>query len=351
MSKEMIKKMINEVLGVPENLTKTARIVYDEVYNAIPDDIDFDDIDGFNKTIYGDFEIADYKFNEINFSMDIREHSDFELIGMSTGEQSKITKKFKLKSQVKNKFEITFRFIGPKETTGADIKNLMKSKRAEFIGSIGHELKHRYDFSKIRKSPLASRVKYQSTSGRGFGDITPINKFIHFMYYAHIVESLVRPSELASIIDDGQITKKEFYNFITSTRTYKTLTELKNFNYDTFKTEVKEEIPKIKQLFDYNDVDYDGLSDDQIVEKTLELAFKNIISWQGQNMVSFLSQHPLEAIFGFRGEKQIFFDNFIKHLERFGDNYEKFYIYEIKLFNQVGEKMIRKIIKLYDLSK
>jgi len=351
MSRTIIKRVLKEVLGVPSNLTQTAKEVYEAIYNDIPENLDFDDIDNYSNEIDGDFTISDYKFKKIEFSMSIREHDTLEMVGMATGAKSKLTKKFKIKTKIDDTFNLSFRFIGPKETTGSDIKSFMNENRAEFIGSIGHELKHRYDISKKRKTSLHSKARYQAISGRGFGNIKPINRFIHFLYYTHIAESLVRPSEIAALIDDGDITKKEFVSFLTNTRTYKMLLEIRDFTYEKFKEDIKSEIPNLKKLFDMNDIGYENLSDDEIVELTLDLVYKNIKNWIGGTAHGFLTQNPFEGLFGFRGEKEIFFDNFIKNLEKFGDNYEKFFNYEIKMFHYVSDKMIRKLIKLYDLAK
>jgi hypothetical protein len=351
MSRTLIKQILKEVLGVPSNLTQTAKEVYEEIYRDIPENLDFDGINNYSSEIDGDFTISDYKFKKIEFSMSIQEHNTLEILGMATGTKSKLTKKFKVKTKIDDTFNISFSFIGPKETTGSDIKSFINKNRADFIGSIGHELKHKYDFSKKRKTSLHSRARYQAISGRGFGNITPINRFIHFLYYTHIVESLVRPSEIAALIDDGDITKKEFVSFLTNTRTYKTLLEIRDFTYEKFKEDIKSEAPNLKKLFDMNNIGYENLSDDEIVELTLRLVYLNIKNWIGGTAHGFLTQHPLEGLFGFRGEKEIFFDNFIKNLEKFGDNYEKFFNYEIKMFHYVSDKMIRKLIKLYDLAK
>lgn len=352
MSRSHIKKILREALGVPQNIVNVARKIFDDVLNVIPKEDSFEELNGFETKIKGSFEISDLKFKGVEFGIELVEHDELVLIGMATSEMSKLTSDYQIKRvKVKDSFNILFRFAAPKDTTGGELIEFIRNNRPEFIGSIAHELKHKYDSFKKPISSLPSRIRYSATSSRGFGNIHPINKFIHLMYYTHIVESLVRPSEIAALIDDGEINKKDFYKFVTSTRTYQTLLELRNFTYEKFKEDVKSELPKIKQLFDQNDIEYDNMTDDQIVERTLDLVYHNIKQWQGSEMMGKIVENPFEAILGFRGQKKIFFDNFVKKLERFGENYEKFFKYEIKMFNFVSEKMIRKIIKLYDLAK
>jgi hypothetical protein len=347
----MHKKILKEALGVPSNLIQTAKEIYGEIYNDIPENIDFDEINEYLTIIKKNFNISDYYFNQVVFSMGIQYSNTLEIVGMSTYDDNKLTKDFKLETKITNTFNLSFRFIGPKKTTGSDIKNYMVKNRPEFIGSIAHELKHKFDFYKKTKTSIPARSKYVTASESGFGDVQSINEFIFYLYYIHVLESLVRPSEIAALIDDGNVTKKEFINFLFNTRTYKTLLNIKNFNYEKFKNDIKSEIPKLKKLYDTNDIEYENLSDDQIVELTLDLIYKNIKNWVRENVNKFLTVNHLEVIFGFSGEKKIFYDNFIKDLNRFGNDYEKFFNYEIKMFHYVSNKMIRKLIKLYDLAK
>ena len=104
-----------------------------------------------------------------------------------------------------------------------DIKEYLKKEKNEIISSITHELKHKYDDYKKPKNSLTARGEYSAYTNRGFGDIDPINKFLHHLYFTHSIENLVRPSELAGSIQSGEISKKDFYNFLMDNRIYKEL--------------------------------------------------------------------------------------------------------------------------------
>jgi hypothetical protein len=346
-----MKKEFKEALGVPSNLINTANKLYDLIINIIPPSYTFEELDGFNEVINGEFEIGDHTFSGVNFEINLREHDTLEIAGMHTGEKAKVTDKFKFKTKLGKKFELGFNFVGPRTTTGQDIIDLIKKEKLEFVGSISHELKHRYDKFKNPKMGLGLKSRYVVASNRGFGDIRPINEFIHYLYYTHIVESLVRPSEIAALIETGEISKKDFYKFLTDTRTFKRLSNIRNFDYNEFKENIKSEIPKIKELFDFNDISYEGMSDDEILEKTLDLVYKNLRDWEASFVHQRLLDNPLEALFGFTGAKDTFFQNYLKNMERFGNDYNKFFNYEIKLMNYIGDKMIRKISKLYDMAR
>ena len=66
-------------------------------------------------------------------------------------------------------------------------------------------------------------------------------------------------------------------------------------------------------------------------------------------MIELLVDNFQEQIFGFNGPKKMYFENYLKKINRFGDNYEKFIKYEIKRINYICYKMMKKISKLYSL--
>jgi hypothetical protein len=166
-----------------------------------------------------------------------------------------------------------------------------------------------------------------------------------------MIENLVRPSEFAGAIDAAGITKKEFYNFLMDNRTYKRLVEIRDFTYDKLKEELKNDMSKILEVFKANDIDYLGLSEDQIIDKTLKLFFINLKNWKAEMFHRLLSTNFIESLMGFSNEKEKFFRKYINNLEKFGDNYSKYFEYEEKMFNFVATKMIKKIGKLYDMTK
>lgn len=346
-----MKKEFKEALGVPQNITNTAVQIYNDIMSHIPKDADFEDLNGYETEIEGDYQFAGLKINDVNFEIEIRKHEDLVLLGMATSDNSKLENNFNLKTKTSKIFNLSFKYVGPETTTGEDIIKHMVDDRLEYIGSIAHELKHKYDYFKKPVNSLSKRVKYDVGSGRGFGSIETINEFIHFLYYGHVIESLVRPSEIAAIIESGGITKKDFYKFLTDTRTYQRLNELKNFTYEKFYDGIKNEIDKVKDLFDHNDISYEGETDDEIVDEALRLLYLNLRDWKAENMHRRLVSGFHEMFLGFSGEKEIFFNNYLKSISKFDEDYEKFFHYEIKLFNHVGTKMIKKIAKLYDLAR
>ena len=352
--RELIRKILKEDLGVPRNIVHVANQIYNDVINNLVDTETVEEINNVDSYFKGKFKIGDLKFNMVIYTFEFHIDDDNEIMvaGLATSGSFKVTKKFKIKSTLnKNEFHLKFIITAPPDATGKDIKNYMIKEKPEFISSITHELKHKYDDFKKPKTSLTSRAEYGAISNNRFGNIDPINKFLHNLYFTHTIENLVRPSELAGALDAGEITKKGFYEFLTNNRVFKQLKQIQGFTYEGFREELMDYIDEIKSLFDANDVDYEGLSNDEIVDKTLELLLLNLRQWKAESVHRLLLKSPIEMLFGFKGKKGKFFDEYLEKLSKYQGDFKKYFEYEQKMFNFVATKMIKKISKLYAMTK
>jgi hypothetical protein len=352
--RDLIRRVLKEALGVPENITTVATKIYNKIINSIDVDDTVNDINGEENWFNCDYFIGDMEIKKINWKIEIMTYDidDVKIGGMATNNPSKITKDFKIKTVFeKGVFNVKFLFAAPETATGSDFIEYMKKEKVLFISSLSHELKHRYDYFKKPIEPLSRRASYAAYSRRGFGNITPVNEFIHNLYFVHSIENLVRPSEIAGAIDAGEITKKSFYDFLLNNRVYRRLKEIQQFTYEGFRKELLDNIDEIKKAFDANDIDYEGMTDEEIVDKTLELLLLNIKGWESENAHELLTTNSLEQLFGFKGEKAAFFDRYLKRLEKFNGDAKRYLEYEEKMFKFVATNMIKKIAKLYDMTK
>jgi hypothetical protein len=178
-----------------------------------------------------------------------------------------------------------------------------------------------------------------------------LNDFLFYSYFIHSIENVVRPTEVASELKSDNISKKDFLKFLINSETYKNLKNAQNFTYEGLKESLYQYIPNIKQQMDEEDFDYEGMSDNEIIDLILKIFLINLSNWKGDEMYKRLISNPLEMILGFKGEKDKFFRRFIGYIQKFGDNYEKFFKTEEKRFHFVATKMIKKISKLYDMAK
>jgi len=218
------------------------------------------------------------------------------------------------------------------------------------VAILTHEIKHGYDDFKNQYEGIKTRVDYSSKSNVNVGAITIINNFILDTYYVHNIENLVRPSELYSYIKTGKITKSQFYRFFTENSIFERLKKIKNIKYDNFIENLRNNIDEIKKAFDDNDIDYDGLTDDQIVKEILKITVINLTNYKGSTIQDMLVRSFSEQFFGLSGKKK-FFDDYMKKMEIDVNNPEMFFKKEIKTMSFLADKMIKKLAKLYDMTE
>jgi hypothetical protein len=361
--KESQYTKLNEAVGVPTNIVSVAQQLFDKMMMELKPTSDLQT--QFKKTIIlkGDFQINDYKFKKIKLSFNIEDINDYSfdgvkkpkvlVNGMTHHGKVEINAKFNYeRTQDINNVVLSITFAVDYGVTTQDVIDEFNKERVVMVSSLAHELKHAYDESvnPIVKTP--ERVEYHIGSQRRFGNIPPLNKLLNYMYFAHTTENLVRATELYAALEESGITKKDFYKFITNHRVYVAYKEGSELTYEGLREELKLIIPQIKQTFDDNDMDYpDNVTDDEMVDLTLQQYFKTLLQWRGGLMKDFLTNDFMENMFGFRGAKQRYFDKYLNKITRFGTDYEKFFRYEINQTRNICLKMMKKLSKIYSLIK
>lgn len=375
--KKIIKRALNEALGVPDNILNVANTIFDELISKIRTVESIDDLESSTINVNGDFHISDLTFNRVKFHIKCNDVSQFDipnkenlivdLAGLEVQGGAELTKNLTIKSKnlLGKPVDITLRFVISNKTTVEDIKDFMINKKSQLVGSFAHELKHQYDNHKGPEKNLKSRVRYNVHSGNGFGEITPLNEFIHDIYFVHSIESLVRPSEVAAIMDVNKITQKNFYDFITNDKTYKKLKEIHNFSYDNLKDKLRIYVPQIKKMFKragMESSEYENNTDDQIIEKMLGLVYININNWSMEEMGNRLSGNPMAGLLRMlSGEsnydkdederRQAYFQKYQKEILKYKDNTRAYFAHEEKIFKFVSERMMKKLAKLYAMAR
>ena len=346
-----IKQVLSEALGVPENIVELSSALYDVLLDSIPDTGTFDNLQNEVFEFEGKFNVANYKFKGVKFIFELTENPDIDLYGMSTRNLSKVTKKFKIKTKVNHKvLDIMIMIAVPNDVTGKDIKKYLSDNKVEVVGSISHELKHYYDSFVKPKSSLVRRSKYISLTGNKFSNIHPLNEFMHYMYFIHNIENLVRPSEFAAALHAGEVTKKGFLEFLQNHLVYKKLKDIQNFTYEGLRQSLDEYLPRIKSLFDKNGIDYDGLTDDEILDRTLELFVNNLQVWEAESVEDKLMTHPLQKLIGLPKKRQKFFEKYLNSVKDYDGDFQRFFKDEEKKLHYVSTDMIKKIAKLYAMT-
>ncbi len=353
---------LTEEAGVPTNVVDIARQIYDKIMSTIKPNIDLEDFLDNEIILKGNFQINNFNFSKINLEFNVNNFDGYNvkdknilILGMAHRGTVELAKNFNY--TVTNDPDRVNLFINlavrdTTTTTTQELIDVFKDERVVMVSSLAHELKHAYDESVYKKVGTPGRVDYSIGSERSFGNIQPINEFIRFMYFAHTVENLVRPTELYATLDEMGVSREEFYKFITSNRVYQTYKKGSQFTYEYLREELSKVIPEIKETFDDNNIDYPkNISDEDMVDFTLMEFYDTLKNWKSGIMDRMLTTDFMETFMGFQGKKKEYFEKYLKRLNKFDDDYEGFFRYETKQINNICLKMTKKISKIFSLIK
>jgi hypothetical protein len=347
-----VRKIIREELGVPENLYETASKLHTNLVNKFNELTmgDLDDDNEFTFTLSGRYHISDYYFNNINVTTKIIESDRTDKIiisSMGMGSQFVLGKSLNFERVIMNTPKFKIDLIVPEDWNVSDIAEYFKINKKKILETLGHELKHAYDSFKTPTEKPTERAKYSTYTKIGFG-VPPITNFLHDLYYTHIAENLVRPSEVAIAIKANKINQKEFINFLSSNEVYQNMKRISSFSFDELKEDLKNYIDDIDDLIEHAGITSPD-TDEEKIDFILEFIYENIQRFKSEIYKGILTTSFMEQIMGFGGDKQKAFDKFIRSLEKF-ENYEDFYRSEEKQFKYVGNNMLKKIGKLYAMT-
>jgi len=347
-----IKKILIESLGVPEGIVETSEKLYEDLMRSLhntsvdenDDEFEFD-LDNVNYKV-GDLDIDSVK---VIFEVNKRDINDYVITSYATPFKSRAnTDNDKLEVVTNfNEFIVKIVFVVPKDWSFDKLVDLLKREKSEIIPTFSHELMHAYDFYKRKYDMASGRAKYQAPQNL-YLNIKPIDNFLHLLYFTHAIENTVRSSELAAAVKINKVTRDNFLDFLKKDTTYKNLNDAKNFSYEKLKSELKNYIPEIDELGNHINK-YMGDTDEEKIDEVLRLVRVNLINNTGDSYIDLMTVNQIEQMFGFQGKKNEIFKKFLKKLVKF-DNNEDFFKNEEKLFNFTGDKMIRKISKIYDMA-
>jgi hypothetical protein len=371
----LFKDILKEVLGVPEGNVQSALKLYSELVQFLTEkeNENYQYIDIVNEPfefgrLGSGYQIGDLNISQIDVTF---QYSDYpSLVFMGMGVQSKkkyIDKKFSFPKDEQFSPEMNIYLdIGMPtyHTPISQILDFFKKEKQLIVGSFAHEMKHFYDEYKDKSGYKAiDRTKYDAALQLGFGPIKPINDLLYKIYFITNIESLVRPSEFAAEIETSGVTKEEFYEFLVKSKLFGKLKEIRDWTYEGFREDLKNYVPQIKEAFDEIGQDYDSdTSDDEIIDIILEIFVMAMYQTQSSRLYDFVKtqygksdlfsqflifngiQEPLSD----EGKKQ--FEDQLKIINRFGNNFESYLKHEQKFFNMNADKVIKKIAKLYALA-
>lgn len=360
--RDLIIKIIQEEVGVPRGITDSAQKLYNDIisrlkkkvitnntslilnFKNVDEKYSFSDFNRF-KNIKLEFELDEYSEND--------EHKGILIIGLGHNSQSVLDDGFKLINIDNDTINLSINLGIPSSTTELNSKNIIKTlenNKQLIISSLSHELKHAYDSFKKPVESLKQRSEYSTYSNSRFG-IKEIDEFVFFLYFVTAVENLVRSSEIYSLMQQGEISQKDFLSFILGNKTYSTLKKINEFSFTKLVESLKQKPEEVEQFLTLVE-DYEMPSSlDKKINDLLKVVFlqlqKNIIN----RAQATLSNNFFETIFGLSDEKIKFLTTYQKEILKFQNNPLKYYEFQEKKFKFVSEKMMKQISKLYSLAK
>ena len=360
--RDLIKKILREEVGVPSGIADSAQKLYNDIISrlkrkAITGNSNF--ILTFKNT-NGKYSFSDYQdFENIKVEFEFDGYSETDthigilILGLGHNGQSQLDNGFKLTNVDTDNIKLSINLAIPESINEVDNKIIIKTledNRQMIISSLSHELKHAYDGYKKPTETVKTRAAYSAYSNTRFS-IEEINEFVYYLYFITAIENLVRPSEIYSLMQQGEISQKDFLNFISSNRTYSTLKKINEFSLDKLIESLKQKPEQVDDLLS-NVEDYEMPdSIDEKINDLLKVIYLELQKKTLQRAHSMLTNNFFEAMFGLSDEKMKFLNSFESEILKFKNNPLKYFEFQEKKFKFVSGKMMKRLSKLYSLAK
>ena len=360
--RDLIKKILREEVGVPRGIVDSAQRLYNDIISRLKRKT----ITGNSnfiltfKNVNGKYSFSDFQdFESIKVEFEFKEYSETDMhkgiliLGMGHNSQSRLDDGFELINLDTDNINLSIDLAIPETINEIDNKIIIKTledNKQMIVSSLSHELKHAYDGFKKPSEGLKQRSQYNVYSGTRFG-IEEIDEFVYFLYFITLIENLVRPSEIYSLMQQGEISQKDFLNFISSNRTYSTLKKINEFSVDKLIESLKQKPEQVDNLLS-NVEDYEmPNSIDEKINDLLKVIYLELQKKTLQRAHSMLTNNFFEALFGLPDEKMKFLNSFESEILKFKNNPLKYFEFQEKKFKFVSEKMMKRLSKLYSLAK
>ena len=356
---------INESLGVPDGLTKEAKRIKTEFLEKISN-LNIDTSSGWpNFIIVGiwDIKFSDFEIIGLPIILRIEKYDNLDypvLLGATYGNKSEWMQKsgkLYLSSNIPTSF-ISID-IACEKIDQDKIKDLLKKEVAAPL--FAHEMHHLYEASKSGKRSIKKLSNYKSYQISNLPKI--ISDFLHILYYVTTIENFVRPSEMLSIMEEEGIKKSDFRNWIMETDMMKIIEEARNFSIQEFLEKASKDTSVKLMLLDARRNDFKSSGDDkkdimrivlinisnegsELSKKILDTYFAHVSGNHSSVILGFLGIESPE-IKKARDICNKEFNDIVKFYNKWDGKEEKYFDFLQKRINFAGEKMKKKLSKLW----
>jgi hypothetical protein len=367
-------RLITEALGVPNSILEAAEILYDIVERDIKSIDSVEEEYEFEGEL--ELELGDkhkVMIDSYTLKVKIEEIEDQEgvldIISMGMAGGFGFNRDVYMKeTEPSTTLELTITFAVGEDWEPEGLIQKMEEDRVEHVASLAHEIKHKYDKQSKKFGLIGPDALYQATQRRSNFGIPVLDRvFFRYMYYIHGIENLVRPVEVASLMKSKNITKSQFREFLENSRVFRELIEIKNFTFEDFITQLKENEDRLDALLNHIGEDPSDMTIDQKIDRVLEVAYIDLVNNRMEMFVR-MTEHHMDNMIKFGAQLGVLPSHLDKHVEKlektdeirqkflsyvmkYEKNPTKFFEDEIENFQYIANKMIKKISKVYALAK
>lgn len=365
-------RLITEALGVPDSILDAAEEIYDLIGQDLKSITTKDEKYEFSNEV--DIELGDkkkIKIGDFELVVNIEEYPKQikgkpVIVSMGMNQSFHFDRKVMMKRIQKSETaEIEITFGVGENWEPSDLYDVYVEDRSEHLGSIAHELKHKYDKQSKELDLIGRDAEYRATHNYGSFGIPIIDgTFMRYLYYTTIAENLVRTTEVASQLKSDNITKSQFKDFLSNNRVYRELLEIKNFTFEKLIEGLRNDMDKVDKVLIHIDEDPSELTEEQKISRILEIVYINLVNTKMSTFIDMTSNYRDELRSLFRGltgssldddeeEKKMdkLKSKFANHISKYKGNTTQFFKDEIENFNYTATKMLKKISKLYAMAK
>jgi hypothetical protein len=366
--------LINEALGVPNNILDAADMLYDIVERDIKSIRDIQDEYNFDGEL--EFELGDKKKIKIDsYTLTVKieeidnEEGVLDIVSMGMGGAFGFNRDVYMKeNEPSTILGLTITFAVGENWKPEGLIEKMEEDKDEHVASLAHEIKHKYDKQSKQFGLIGQDAEYQATQRRGIFGIPVIDRvFFRYLYYISGIENLVRPTEVAYKLKRKNITKSQFKEFLENNVVYKELVEIKNFTFEDFINQLKESEDRLDALIEHIGDDPSDMTIDEKIKIVLEVSYIDLVNNRMQMFMT-MTEHGMDDVIKFGTQLGILppelegnlegiqktdaiRQKFLKYVMKYEKNPTKFFEDEIENFQYVANKMLKKISKLYAMAK
>jgi hypothetical protein len=366
-------KLISEALGVPDTILDVAEQVFNSVARNIKSIRTKKDEYIFRGNVgvqLGDKKKIDIDDYELTVSVIHPDDYDEEpqIISMGMIQQFNFDRNIMMKRiQKSSTAEIEIDYAVSDNWEPIDLYNTLMKSKTKHLASIAHELKHKYDKQSKEIDLIGREALYHSTIKMGRSAIPAIDSgFMRALYFVSMAENLVRPVEIASIMKSKNITKSQFKDFLMKTDVYRELQNIKNYTFEDFINDMKEQMDRVNALLEHVNVDgLEDMSEDDKIKKVLEVIYGTLTNTRldlFQDMTSIRQDDFLSMFKGLFGQdlrkddpqqkglEQVR-NKFYNYAAKYKDNPVKFFEDEFENFNYTANKVLKRLSKIYAMAQ